>query len=743
VLVNRERLTLTPSVVARHRDGTLLVGSTAQRMGKTDPQNVIFSIKRLMGRRYKDAEVAKVQKHVSYRIVAPQDGGAGLASVMIGDKRYSPIEVSALILKKVKEDAEEALGATVTHAVITVPAYFDDNQREATRQAGTLAGLKVKRIIDEPTAAAYAFGMDLNMSDAKAVVVYDLGGGTFDISVIFIGSGIPTVEAIGGDIWLGGDRFDNAIIDFVISQYPGQRDALRKDAAFMLELKAQAEQAKKDIAGGAPSADVTILGVLRGKLDVEVTIRAEQFEGMIRQDIEGSLKAVDDTLADANMSVADIDHVLLVGGSTGLPLVRRLLVAKFGAERVKATVNPMECVALGAAILASRSEKKFCPKRKCSHENEADADECSACGADLSDVETRVKCPHCGELHAKHEVICPSAGKPLVGAAGGITAKPIGIRVEGSRKNGDLIDTDRFKIIVPKSTRYPTSEAMFQMFKTASDRQACIIVPIYQGLDPVATHNEFQCEIVIDIPEGKRVPDGTGVDVGFDIDENGLLTIKVKGKDELSWLDVGKLVRPWENGTSGANGNSVHPPEPEPKPDGDTDASPDWERDLNFYVNRANVAIRDFDWCLSPASIEALQALVSRADAILETGDEAAGLLISNEFASAMKKYCGGMPDLVDAAWIRRLGLGQLDQSQRLAGMLDEFRRRALQNESPRSAALAELRSNINQVTQEIFDGLGDKGKVLCRNCGGNRNPPTPASPKCEHCGDNPLGLRL
>src|ERR1700722_921956 len=200
VLVNRERLTVTPSVVARHPDGKLLVGSTAQRLGKTDPQNVIFSIRRLIGRRYQDMEVAVVQKHVSYRIVASQQGNGGMANVMIGDKQYSPIEVSALILRKIKEDAEEALGLSVTHAVITVPAYFDDNQREATRQAGGLAGLKVKRIIDEPTAAAYAFGMDLNMSDAKAVVVYDLGGGTFDISVIFIGSSIPTVEAIGGDI---------------------------------------------------------------------------------------------------------------------------------------------------------------------------------------------------------------------------------------------------------------------------------------------------------------------------------------------------------------------------------------------------------------------------------------------------------------------------------------------------------------------------------------------------------------
>src|ERR1017187_5394153 len=258
VLANREMGTLTPSVVARHKDGSLLVGTTAVRTARTDPQNVIFSIKRLMGRRYHDKEVEAVQRHVSYRIVPPKNGGTDMAHVMIGDKLYSPIEVSALILEKIKKDAELALGELVTHAVITVPAYFDDNQREATRQAGGLAGLKVMRIIDEPTAAAYAFGVDLENSDAKAIVVYDLGGGTFDISVIFIGAGVPTVESIGGDIWLGGDRFDNYIIDFVLQKYPAYNAELRKDAGFMLELKQQSEQAKKDLAGNAPTTDITI-----------------------------------------------------------------------------------------------------------------------------------------------------------------------------------------------------------------------------------------------------------------------------------------------------------------------------------------------------------------------------------------------------------------------------------------------------------------------------------------------------
>ena len=763
VLANRERGTLTPSVVARHKDGSLLVGTTAVRTAKSDPLNVIFSIKRLMGRRYNDKEVEIVQKHVSYRIVPPKDGGTGMAHVMIGDKLYSPIEVSALILEKIKKDAELALGDAVTHAVITVPAYFDDNQREATRQAGGLAGLKVKRIIDEPTAAAYAFGVDLDTSAAKAIVVYDLGGGTFDISVIFIGAGVPTVESIDGDIWLGGDKFDNYIIDFVLKKYPAHSADLRKDAGFMLDLKQQSEQAKKDLAGGAPSTEISIAAALRGRVDVEVEIRNEEFERMIEEDIAGSLVKVDDALRGANMSVAEIDHVLLVGGSTRLPLVRRLLAKKFGAEKIRATVDPMECVALGAAILASRSEKKFCPKRNCGHENEPDAAKCVGCEAPLAEVEAQVKCPHCNELHAKYEVVCPTTGKSLVGAPESVTAKPIGIGVEG----------DRFEIVVPKGTRYPATEPISVEFKTVSDFQDWIIIPIYQGSEPTATRNELQGEIVIPengpIPQDKRVPKDTAVDVGFEINENGTLTIQVSGKGDLKWLKVGKVVRPWEDQpkpAGGGDGDTVRPQvacssckkmtargkavcehcgEPMESGGGDGGGGPkraEWQQDLLFWVNFANVAIREFDWCLPPASIEAVQRLVSRSDRIMETGDEAGGRVLKTSLEAAMNQHCGGILDLVEAAWVRRLGLGQLDQSQRLGGMLDEYKRRALQNESPASPPMKKLRADIAALKQEIFGGLNDAGKVTCAACGKKRTPPSPMTPKCEHCGNNPLILK-
>jgi len=689
VLANRERNALTPSVVARHRDGTLLVGNTAKRAAKADPLNVIFSIKRLMGRRFQDKEVAIVQQHVPYRVVAGPDG---MVCVMIGEKRYSPIEVSALILKKIKEDASAALGQEVTHAVITVPAYFDDTQREATRQAGGLAGLKVKRIIDEPTAAAYAFGVDLEAGDSRAIVVYDLGGGTFDVSVIFIGSGVPTVENIGGDIWLGGDRFDNAIIDHILRKYPQYADELRKDPAFMLELKTNSEAAKLELAGGAPASDIAVTGALKGKVDVEVTIRGEEFNRMIQDDIRRSLDLVVETLKGADMSADDVTNVLLVGGSTGLPMVTDMLTAKFGKEKIRCTVNPMECVALGAAILASRSEKKFCPKKKCPHpENEPDAAKCAGCGAELTEEAARVQCPHCRELHARDEVVCPNTGRSLVGEPEAVTAKPFGIAM------GD----GRFEIVVPKGTRYPTSEPLFHEFETEVDDQKLIVIPVYQGTDSLAARNELQGKIVAPIPVDKRVPRGTPFVVGFEINEFGVLTVRVEGKGRLSWLKAGRVVRPWEEDP--------------------------WEdQNLTFWSKFAEVAIQDLGWCLPTAGMYEISKLVmsaSRQDSVP---------LLTKQLQAAMKQYAEEVKDLAEAAFVQRYGDGDLDRRERLERLLWDLRRRVIQGENPYLSALWALREEIRVLTREIVEGTS---QVPCRRCGEMRPRPTVEARECEHCG--------
>lgn len=789
VVPTRERKRLTPSVVARHhREGTLLVGDLAIRAAQADPVNAIFSIKRLMGRRYSDPEVDKVKKHVSYRIVQP-DGGRDQAYVQIGDKSYSPIEVSALILEKIKEDAQTALSVPVTHAVITVPAYFDDNQREATRQAGNLAGFKVKRIIDEPTAAAFAFGMNLDPSSSKTIIVYDLGGGTFDISIISISEGVPVVEHTEGDNWLGGDRFDAMIMDYVLSQEerknPGIGEVLRADPEVMWKLKQAAEEAKKTV-GGAPSADIVLYGLLRGKLDIDAQLKQSDFESWVRQDIEGSVGLMAKAMGGPGLTPGDIDNVLLVGGSTALPLVRRLLAQKFGAEKIKAYVDPMECVALGAAILASRTEKKVCPGRKCQTENEPDAAKCVRCGGDIGDAEAMVKCPHCQGLHAKGEVVCERTGKPLVGEPGGVTPKPYGIEIEGGK----------FEIIVPKSTRFPTSEPIFREFRTVVDAQERIVIPVYQGFDEVASKNELQAEIVLPeqgpFEEAKRVPKGTPLDIGFGIDQNGTLEIRVKGKGALSWLNLAKVLRPWDVGphVGPTTGDTVAPTVDCPRchhknrrgadvcencgevmsgggggagdgggggdrggagdgggggdrGGGASARQPEWKQQLAFWASFAHVAINEFTWTIQPVKLERLKSVASKAQRALDANDEASGRLVKDELDAALQDGCGFMFDLIEATLVYRARVGSPAKNQQLGNLLEEFQQRVRRGEDQNGSTVRGLRDRIGALVQEICGGLGKESEVECKKCQKMRPPVTQVRPKCPHCGFDPTKVGL
>jgi molecular chaperone DnaK len=761
VITTRERGRATPSVVARQVQGDVLVGAPAIRYAMRDPINVVSSIKRLMGRRYDDEEVGLVRQHVNYRIV-PANGAGSPACVMLGEQRYSPIEISALVLESIKKDAELALGGEVTHAVITVPAYFDDSQREATRQAGGRAGLKVKRIIDEPTAAAYAYGMGLNPDEGKTILVYDLGGGTFDISVIFISDGIPTVENIEGDVWLGGDRFDHAIMDYVIDElqkeYPGTAKDLRADPEFMLKLKLEAETAKKNL-NQAHSTDIVMWGQMKGRIDVNVTIAQAEFERRIRKDIENSMVLVDRALAVPNFTPADIDHVLLVGGSTALPLVRTLLVQKFGAEKIRATVDPMECVALGAAILASRTENKYCVKN---HENEPDAKVCAApnCGLDISDAEPQVKCPHCGGLHSATEPVCQKTGLALVADGGGMTSKHYGI--------GTV--TGKFEVIVEKGTHYPTTEPIFKEFRTVADAQERIVFPIYQGFEEEAAKNELQMEIVIpesgEIPADKRVPAGTPLDIGFSIDRNGQLTVEVRGKGALSWLKHGSLVYAWDTNRrpkplDGGGSDTVGPTCPRCQhankpgvrtcsecgeaiakrgPDGPQD--PEWKRELMFPLAMARAAVNEYAWALKPDQTEEISKVVQRAERALKANDEATCRLVKSELEDVVAKHCGKFNDLLIATCIYNGGIGRLDQKQRLGSLLQEFKRRFLAGEDQNSAGMQELRNvKIAGILEEILGGLGQGALVPCQGCHKEIPKPTKSNPKCPKCGYNHFGV--
>ncbi len=459
VIPNQEGSRTTPSVVAITDKGERLVGQIAKRQAITNPENTIFSIKRLMGRKYTSAEVDHARKRLPYKIV---DASNGDAHVEIMGKRYSPPEISAMILQKLKQAAEDYLGEKVTEAVITVPAYFDDSQRQATKDAGRIAGLNVLRIINEPTAAALAYGMDKKKEEK--VAVYDLGGGTFDISILEIGEGVIEVKSTNGDTYLGGDDFDLRILDWLVEEFKKDQGIdLKKDKMALQRLKEAAEKAKIELSTATETeinlpfvtADATgpkhlLMKLSRSKL--------EQLTGDLIDKTTGPCK---NALSDSNLSAQNIDEVLLVGGQTRTPKVQQVVQSFFGKEPNK-TVNPDEVVAVGAAIQAAVLK---------------------------GDVK---------------EVLLLD-----------VTPLSLGIETLGGI----------FTKIIERNTTIPTKKS--QIFSTATDNQPAVTIKICQGEREMAADNKLLGNFeLIGIPPAPRgIPQ---IEVTFDIDANGILHVSAK-----------------------------------------------------------------------------------------------------------------------------------------------------------------------------------------------------------------------
>lgn len=460
IIPNAEGGRTTPSIVAVNKNGERLVGQTAKRQAVVNPDNTIFSVKRLIGRTIDDEEVKRDIDLMPYQILKAD----GHVKVKIGDKDYTPEEVSAMILSKLKADAEKFLGQPVTEAVITVPAYFNDAQRQATKDAGKIAGLEVKRIINEPTAAALAYGLDKKKEEK--VIVYDLGGGTFDVSVLELGDGVFEVKSTNGDTHLGGDDFDLLLINHLIAEFKKDQGIdLKADKAAMQRLKEAAEKAKIELSStNQTSVNIPFITAdAEGPKHLDMTLSRADFEKLVMELVEKTLKPCEEALKDAGIKKEDVNEIILVGGMTRMPLVQKKVEEFFGKKPLQG-VNPDEVVATGAAIQGG------------------------VLGGDVKDV-------------LLLDVTPLSLG---IETLGGVSTK-----------------------LIERNTTVPTSKS--QVFSTAADNQTSVEINVLQGDREMANDNKSLGRFVLDgIPPSPRgVPQ---IEVSFNIDANGIVNVSAKDK---------------------------------------------------------------------------------------------------------------------------------------------------------------------------------------------------------------------
>ncbi len=604
VIPNSEGGRTTPSVVAFTKDGERLVGQVAKRQSITNPSNTIFSIKRFMGRQA--SEVGSETKTVPYAISTKD----GKLVVDTGDKSFSPPEISAMILQKMKKTAEDYLGHEVTEAIVTVPAYFNDSQRQATKDAGKIAGLDVKRIINEPTAAALAYGLERKAEEK--VVVYDLGGGTFDVSILEIGDGVFEVRATNGDTHLGGDDFDQKVINWLLEEFKKQEGIdLSQDPMAMQRLKEAAEKAKMELSS-AQQSDINLPFITadqNGPKHLNVNLTRSKFEQLVDDLIQRTVEPCKKALADANLKPGDIDEVVLVGGSTRIPKVQELVSQLFGKEPHRG-INPDEVVAIGAAIQGG------------------------VLAGDVKDV--------------------------LL-----LDVTPLSLGIETL---GGVMTT-----LIERNTTIPTKRQ--EIFSTAADNQTAVDIKVFQGERKMAGDNkrigEFQLVGIPGAPRG--VPQ---VEVTFDIDANGILnvsardkatgkeqSIKIQASSGLSDSDIDSMVKDAEAHASEDAARSeevqarnqadslAYEVEKQMKENGDK-IDAETKAKVDAGIERVREALKGTDVAEIKAASEALQQLLHQATQQMyqaSAGEAGADAGAGTDGAAGSSKDAGKKKDSVDA----------------------------------------------------------------------------------------------
>lgn len=654
--------TLTPSVVSYstpHRKkaegqvGKLVVGRSAVNNARVAPENTIFSIKRLMGRTMDEEKVQAARQRFGYTFVDTGDAQDRDIKVKLHDKVYTPVEISAMILAQLKEDAEKALGEEVTHAVITVPAYFEERQRNATIEAGRLAGLIVKRIIDEPTAAAIAFGFD-KPDEKHRVLVYDMGGGTFDVSLVQMIAQKFAGLVIEGDMWLGGDNFDYEIVNEIENWIRTECDFdPSSDKRFRTVAKQEAEKAKIELSRQeearliypaiARSSDGTLL-------DLDMFITRDEFNKRIQQYVDRSMSLVRKALTDQNLQPDDITRVLMVGGVTATPLVYEAVTRLFGKEKVRRDIDPMHCVAIGASILAARLDT--------------------------------VDCPTCHAVNTEETKICMKCGKEIAITKVTLiekTAKSLGI---GVIKDGK---PDIYAIIIPKGTKYPLPKAMEHTFLTTAKNT--IKLSVYEGEENVASLNERQGDVEYTLPQD--IPVGTPVTVSFDYDNSRLLkvTIWVQGYPNLR-----KEVIVDRSGQLGSA----------------TKVKKDrsWREELQRTLNLSRQFIADYRDFVDPGQASKMEVDMQKAEELENTENELEAQRIMKALESVLFS-ASGTASLLFLAELLTSRIEQPKMQHQIRTLVRDLRNAARQNDREQVAKTSNTLRIALRVTTSLMDRSG------------------------------------